>query len=395
MSEFGCLISDKRVCKPDFKKDLVFIIGSGSPEFTDDLNVIIEVLDGKGLKGDFALLNDEEKGFDAFCNKICSQILNSQFCIVMLNDPIALEYIDKATKEDRIFRAPRPNVYYEYGIAVARKKRIIPLIRGEMMPLPFDVQHLDAIVYNNEEDLKNQLRDTIDATLGKPIREDTIKSPELELALLDGEGNPANSIVVSPTFTVVKKEKTSSPFKATAQRPWFVNINPKLYGIREPSEDLVPIRISIANEGEVVANGVKIFLHFPKESELFSKHEVLDGLITSIARARPTYGGLSVDPANRTEARAWIDELGNDIIIDKFDEVYVKFRSEEYECKIKASVTQYNFPTKDFEFVVAVKPQIKEKIEYVYEKPAPEDFDIKVLEERIKDLGKEDEQKTK
>jgi hypothetical protein len=391
VSKFQCLISDKRVCKPTFQKDLVFIIGSGNHEFTEDLNAVKEVLGKFGLKGYFALLSDEEKGLDAFCDKICSQILCSQFCVAMLNDPIALEYIDKKTKDERIFRAPRANVYYEFGIAVALKKRIVPIIR-KGMNLPFDVQHLDADIYEDLDDLKEKLEASVRSTLLKPNREEIIKEPRLELSLLDSEGKPTKNICVTPTFTLIKKEITKSPLKAT--KPiWFAF--PEIYNpfaTKKPSEDLVPIRISITNEGERVAAGIYIFLYFPPECELIPERE-FSGFIASIVKTKPKSGGLYVDSENKSEAWAWVDVLGNGLTKNRFDEVYVRFKPEEREYVIKASVTQHNYPMVKFEFSVSVKPKYEEAIEYVYEASSPIDVDAKVLENRIKDLGKKDEQK--
>jgi hypothetical protein len=389
------LISDIRTCEPNPQKDLVFIIGSGSEEFADELKAAKEVLAKFELKGDFALLNNEEKGLDAFCKKICSKILNSRFCIVMLNDPQVLDYIDKETGEEKKFRVPRPNVYYEFGIAVALRKRIIPIMR-KGMPRPFDIQHLDIDIYENLDELRQKLEVSVKATSQKPRREELTKKPELELALLDSEGKPTNEIFVSPIFTHVKREKTTSPFKATISSPWFTTRYPEMYGLaKEPPEDVVPIKISIVNKGERVAKGVNIFLDFPEECQLFSKSEFSHGLVLPFGKRKQTSGGLFISRTNKTQARAWIHELGNDLMNDDFDEVYVRFKEEEYECKIVASVTQYDYPTNQFEFKVSIKPKVKEKIEYVYDKPKPEDMNPESLDERIKDLGKEDENRQK
>ena len=95
-----------------------------------------------------------------------------------------------------------------------------------------------------------------------------------------------------------------------------------------------------------------------------------------------------------TEAKAWIDVLGNDLTMDNFDEVYVKF-PEEGKYEIDASVVQHNYPTKNFKFIISVKPKYIQKTEYVYEAPTPEDTDPKILEKRIEELGKEENQEPK
>jgi hypothetical protein len=385
MSEFQCIITDKRACKPPLQRDLVFIIGSGDSEFEDDLKAIKEVLEEFGLKGNFALLNSEEKGFDAFCNKICSKILSSIFCVVMLNDPI-----DKFTKEEKQHRAPRANVYYEFGIAVGLKKRVLPVMR-KGMDLPFDVQHIDVDIYASLEDLKEKLRASVKSTLLKPVKEIT-KEPNLELSLLDSEKNPVETMMVSPTFTIVKKEKTMSPLSKESDGLWFAKALPGLYGLsKKPSADLVPLRISITNTGGRKAEGIRIFLYFPPECKLIPKDEFSNAFLLPVNK-NPTSGGLNVK--DQLEARAWVDVLGNDLTMDEFDEVYVKFPKEgKYE--IKASVTQHNYPTKNFRFLILVKPKYEQKTEYIYEPPEPEDIDSAVLEKRIKELGKKEKEELK
>jgi hypothetical protein len=96
-SQLPCMISEARICKAKPSEKLVFIIGSGSKEFAEDVQRVKDVLKGFDLEGYFALLSEKEKGLDSFCDKICSKIMSSIFCIAILNDPIVLEYIDKVS----------------------------------------------------------------------------------------------------------------------------------------------------------------------------------------------------------------------------------------------------------------------------------------------------------
>jgi len=153
----------------------VFIIGSGSAEFKSDTTAILEILDGFGLAGYFALLNEKSKGLDAFCDKICSKIREALFCIVMLNDPSAPRCAE--------LRVPSANVYYEFGMAVAQGKNVIPVIRRGLK-LPFDVQHLDAIIYDNVDDLKKKLKKAIVATLRKKPKEGKATRPNSDIVRL-------------------------------------------------------------------------------------------------------------------------------------------------------------------------------------------------------------------
>jgi hypothetical protein len=179
-----CLISDKRACRASDQKNMVFIIGSGSSEFKEDVEEIVRTLGGFGLEGYFALLSEEEKGLDAFCDKICSKIIEAQFCVVMRghdNDPVQVKRIEGTADRYEKVRVPSANVYYEFGLAVALGKNFIPVIKGGFKP-PFDVQHLDAVYYESAEDLPQRLKSPIVATLKKkgkqaaPVNEELVKS---------------------------------------------------------------------------------------------------------------------------------------------------------------------------------------------------------------------------
>jgi predicted nucleotide-binding protein len=176
--EYACLISDMRTCHSLNSKNIVFVIGSGSSEFRQDIVTIMNCLNQFGLEGYFALLSEMEKGLDAFCDKICSKIKEAQFCIAMLNDPVDSRHAEEAEHPSKAFRLPSPNVYYEFGMAVALGKKVIPVIRKDF-DLPFDVQHLDAISYESIPDLKGKLEKSIRATLKKEKEEVEPKNSEL------------------------------------------------------------------------------------------------------------------------------------------------------------------------------------------------------------------------
>jgi hypothetical protein len=74
-------------------------------------------------------------GENAFCVKICSKIITSQFCIVLLNqDQIDGRLVSNA------------NVNMEYGLMLGFNKYVIPFQRaGET--LPFNVAGLDTVIY--------------------------------------------------------------------------------------------------------------------------------------------------------------------------------------------------------------------------------------------------------
>jgi hypothetical protein len=77
-------------------------------------------------------------GANAFCVKICSKIITSQFCIVLLNND------NRGGAE-----VPNPNVNMEYGLMLGFNKYVIPFQRSDEN-LPFNVAGLDTFKYTNQ-----------------------------------------------------------------------------------------------------------------------------------------------------------------------------------------------------------------------------------------------------
>jgi hypothetical protein len=211
------------------------------------------------------------------------------------------------------------------------------------------------------------------ALLFEAAREKIVsKSPKLELLLLDTDGNATKVIKAQPTIIkkrYVKRKPIPMAYPAgiaalLKQTQALASIS-SLYGPREPPKDLVPVGIEITNVGEIPAEGIRIFLEFPKECELMSEYDAIGGL--GILAHDPTSGGLFVDEDNKSEAIAWIDVLGNDLTMRKFREVYVHFPEKSQEYLIKARITQHSFPPTNYEFKIMIDPQIEEVVEYVDE----------------------------
>jgi hypothetical protein len=78
-------------------------------------------------------------GENAFCVKICSQIIMSQFCIALLNN----DAVDGR-------EVPNANVNMEYGLMLGFNKYVIPFQRAEQR-LPFNAAGLDTVKYSNED----------------------------------------------------------------------------------------------------------------------------------------------------------------------------------------------------------------------------------------------------
>ncbi|WP_169704313.1 hypothetical protein [Candidatus Kuenenia stuttgartiensis] len=116
---------------------ICFVACPNSDEIALELEVIKQKLRCANIEPYVAVDNrDFQK--DIFCEKICTKIIESLFCIAILNDV--------PDPKDGI-RKPNANVYYEYGLMTAFKKRIIPVQRTDHQ-LAFNIQSLDTLKYN-------------------------------------------------------------------------------------------------------------------------------------------------------------------------------------------------------------------------------------------------------
>lgn len=151
----------------------------------DELEPILELMSEKlskvGIEPIIAV-KERAYGQDIFCTKICGKIIESRFCIVILDD---------AMKEGK--NIPNPNVYYEYGLMTSLRKHIIPL-QKEDLELAFNIQSYDTIKYsarNIAAELDRAIKDAIRITEAKEKDDKTTSLPEktllrkLELAGLE------------------------------------------------------------------------------------------------------------------------------------------------------------------------------------------------------------------
>ena len=127
----------------------------------DDLEPILELMSEKLSKNGIEpiiAVKERAYGQDIFCTKICGKIIESRFCVVILDDTI--------TKKTNI---PNPNVYYEYGLMTSLRKQIIPL-QKDGLDLAFNIQSYDTVKYsprNISAELDRAIKDAIRITDSK------------------------------------------------------------------------------------------------------------------------------------------------------------------------------------------------------------------------------------
>ena len=112
-------------------------IGYSFKESTLETSILRNSLDRRGIEPVEAA-GALAPGQNAFCAKICSKIIVSQFCIILINNDI----VNGA-------EIPNANVNMEYGMMLGFNKFVIPFQR-ESQRLPFNVAGLDTVKYSAE-----------------------------------------------------------------------------------------------------------------------------------------------------------------------------------------------------------------------------------------------------
>jgi hypothetical protein len=144
-----------------------FIACPSTEEVETLLALIVEKLTKIGVEPVIAI-KERAYGQDIFCTKICGKIIESQFCIVILDDMI------QAMPKGAI-NIPNSNVYYEYGLMTALGKHVVPL-QKQGQQLAFNIQTHDTIKYtpsNVSAELDRAFKDALRAIEERADREHT------------------------------------------------------------------------------------------------------------------------------------------------------------------------------------------------------------------------------
>lgn len=131
-----CVIGLPR-CDFVFSSTRSAFIGYGFTDSTLEMNILKHLLSERGIEP-FEAASALAPGQNAFCAKICSKIITSQFCIILLNNNVSNNV-----------EIPNANVNMEYGLMLGFNKHVIPFQREEQK-LPFNVAGLDTVKYTNQ-----------------------------------------------------------------------------------------------------------------------------------------------------------------------------------------------------------------------------------------------------
>ena len=160
---------DKRIRRNEFcviglpRCDFVFsssrtcFIGYGFSESALEMTILRTLLEKRGIEG-IEAAGELAPGQSAFCAKICSKIIQSQFCIILANNRV----------KDGV-ESPSANVNMEYGLMLGFNKYVIPFQR-DSQKLPFNVAGLDTVKYSNES-FARQATEVIDVAIAATTQE--------------------------------------------------------------------------------------------------------------------------------------------------------------------------------------------------------------------------------
>lgn len=151
-------MNEKCFVRPDHECGKVFealkscFIACPSDESLEPMLALISEKLQKSQVEPIIAVKERAYGKDIFCTKICGKIIESKFCMTILDDTIK-----------NGVNVPNPNIYFEYGLMTALKKYIIPLQKDELT-LAFNIRSHDTIKYkagNLAVELDRAIRDAI------------------------------------------------------------------------------------------------------------------------------------------------------------------------------------------------------------------------------------------
>lgn len=150
------ILSDKNKMQIDFFKQLgitekisidpklVFILTPFNPNYKSQYEAIKDTAESLGF---IASKGDDDLRSRSILRHIIKQIMKSRIVIANIS-------------------SRNPNVFYELGIAHAIGKPVL-MISETLIDLPFDINSTRIMTYQNEEELKNRLRNWMVHTLSE------------------------------------------------------------------------------------------------------------------------------------------------------------------------------------------------------------------------------------
>lgn len=278
---------------------------------TDDdlepiLNLMSEKLKRLGIDPIIAV-KDRAYGQDIFCTKICGKIIESRFCIVILDDLIKNE-----------INIPNPNVYYEYGLMTSLRKHIIPL-QKEDLNLAFNIQSHDTIKYNSRSistEIEIAIRDAIKLTEEKENSDKILVNKSL-LRKLELEG-----------FEATGKEWILSDVIEDTAFKGFRHSEKGFYAYVGKIDNLIDIQTYIEDLGVVIYRTERKIKHLKEEiNKLKEQRGSIAKQISGPFPASSMFiGGIETNSPLQKKFEAIESKIaGHEIVLKRASKIFLAF----------------------------------------------------------------------
>ena len=129
-----CIVGQPQ-CGYYFNSSRSCFIGYGFNTSRMEVTIISRLLEEYGIEP-IEAGQSLSAGQNVFCTKICSKIIQSRFCIIVVNNDTTSG-----------IEVPNANVHSEYGLMLGFNKHIIPFQKDDQR-LAFNVSGFDTIKYN-------------------------------------------------------------------------------------------------------------------------------------------------------------------------------------------------------------------------------------------------------
>lgn len=160
--KYQCVVRAKSCGHIFSAKQTVFIATPSPNSVKQEIRTITSILEKYGIKS-YVATEEVDPAKEIYCTKICAEIIESKFCIVILTSPLS-----EAGRQ-----LPNPNVHYEYGLMIGLDKYVIPIQREEQA-LPFNIHSMDTVKYNDANMLQ-LFTDAIQVTVDRVLHDDAAK----------------------------------------------------------------------------------------------------------------------------------------------------------------------------------------------------------------------------
>ncbi|MBU4311997.1 MAG: nucleotide-binding protein [Candidatus Omnitrophica bacterium] len=177
-----CITRDKPCDETKIVPNLCFVSIASSAELNQIKKAIIDTLHRHSIE-EYIAEDVDALNQDLFCEKICSKILQSRFCIMVLTEACFKGEVNNPK--------PNPNVYFEYGMATVIGKKIIPLYPEPANAAPFNIRGLGLAEYSSDKTSNKYIEKVLDKQVKGAIRNTT----EI-LALQNGLGSDGGSLKI-------------------------------------------------------------------------------------------------------------------------------------------------------------------------------------------------------